>query len=267
VPEVTHRPPLPDESSSPLFVWRKAIARSDLPAVTRLVAFTLSLHMSAHGNSCRPAMATVGAEAGVNEATARRHVGDLVRLGWLERTERPGRTAMFCAAHPSCETLPLTSDATPYVGQESRETTPLQDDDATPYVAQHPSPPVPREGRTSVRTYSEDVTHTFADFWALYPRKTDRDDAEKAWAKAVTRKPPADIIAAIARTAEHWRNEGYEKRFIPHGATWLNKNRWNDELIPLRRAGNERSERNATARQRIVGIALGEERPALEATS
>jgi len=66
----------------------------------------------------------------------------------------------------------------------------------------------------------------FAEFWAAYPRKTAKDDARKAWQKAVRRAPPAEIIAGLARATFDRREF---PRFVPHPATWLNGGRWQDE--------------------------------------
>lgn len=67
-----------------LFDWRKAIAASELPPTQRLVAFVLSLHMRADGDSCYPSMATIGLEAGLGERAARNAVRGLEGAGFLE---------------------------------------------------------------------------------------------------------------------------------------------------------------------------------------
>lgn len=77
----------------------------------------------------------------------------------------------------------------------------------------------------------------FEDFWDPWPRKVSKDDAEKAWDKAIkARADPTTIIKAAAAYAERCRLIGQEKKFIPHPASWLNKKRWNDDLdavLPL----------------------------------
>jgi hypothetical protein len=69
-------------------------------------------------------------------------------------------------------------------------------------------------------------------FWKAYPRKIAKPDALQAWRRLL---PDADltqkILAAVerARSTEQWlRDDG---RFIPHPATWLNKRRFEDEVI------------------------------------
>ena len=71
----------------------------------------------------------------------------------------------------------------------------------------------------------------FADFWASYPRKQAKVQAEKAWAKL---KPSealqAQILGALAvqRQSEQWTKDGGS--FVPMPSTWLNQRRWEDQL-------------------------------------
>ena len=67
----------------------------------------------------------------------------------------------------------------------------------------------------------------FAGFWAAYPRKVGKRDAERVWAKL--RPPLSKVLAALEvwRNSGDWRREG--GRYIPHPATWLNRGGWEDE--------------------------------------
>jgi hypothetical protein len=50
----------------------------------------------------------------------------------------------------------------------------------------------------------------------------------KAWRSAKHRPPLADLLAALDRHkgSEQWQ----AARFIPHPATWINGQRWDDQL-------------------------------------
>lgn len=72
------------------------------------------------------------------------------------------------------------------------------------------------------------VADLFDEFWGWYPRKTAKAAARKAWAKAVTKIPAIDLCAAAA--AYRGAPGLPEPQFIPHAATWLNGERWNDPL-------------------------------------
>ncbi len=68
-------------------------------------------------------------------------------------------------------------------------------------------------------------TNTFDKFWEFYPKKRARADAEKAWAKAIKRKPAGEIIE-LAKAYSQGKLPAEE--YIPNGSTWLNNNRWED---------------------------------------
>jgi hypothetical protein len=73
----------------------------------------------------------------------------------------------------------------------------------------------------------------FADFWRTYPRKTGKRDARLAWAKAVRRSgDPAVVLAGARRYAADANLP--EPQFVPHPATWLNGDRWEDGPLPAR---------------------------------
>ncbi|MFF8297703.1 helix-turn-helix domain-containing protein [Streptomyces globisporus] len=71
----------------------------------------------------------------------------------------------------------------------------------------------------------------FAAFYAAYPRKIGKGVARKAFAAAVKRgAKPADLVAASAAHRDHWARCRTETRFIPYPASWLNGERYDDEL-------------------------------------
>ena len=67
------------------------------------------------------------------------------------------------------------------------------------------------------------------DFWTLYPRRVAKKDALKAW----SRLKPAQQMAAIVACAA-WRRVWATKDldYLPYPATWINGERWEDELPP-----------------------------------
>jgi hypothetical protein len=71
----------------------------------------------------------------------------------------------------------------------------------------------------------------FGCFWAAYPRKKAKGDAEKAWRKL---KPSPGLLETMlaalerAQASPEWVKDGGQ--FIPYPATWLNGRRWEDEV-------------------------------------
>lgn len=76
-----------------------------------------------------------------------------------------------------------------------------------------------------------DTDTGFERFWTAYPRKEGRKDAERAWAKLSPSPELVEtILAAVERrkTTEQWTKEN--GRYIPKPATYLNGERWTDEI-------------------------------------
>lgn len=72
---------------------------------------------------------------------------------------------------------------------------------------------------------------SFDAFWRLYPKKVSKKDAIKAWAKIEPDKHP-EIMQGLARhrVCDQWIKD--QGQYIPNAATWLNAERWEDEVRP-----------------------------------
>jgi hypothetical protein len=65
----------------------------------------------------------------------------------------------------------------------------------------------------------------FDRFWAVYPRKVGKAEAEKVWTKLSPDDALTDtIIAAVVVQARGWD----DPKFIPHARRWLYASRWED---------------------------------------
>ena len=70
--------------SRPIFSWRHAVLRSDLPPTTRHVLLTLSCHMNDAGESCFPSIATLVEETGLSNRSVIDHIRFAKEAGWLK---------------------------------------------------------------------------------------------------------------------------------------------------------------------------------------
>jgi len=74
----------------------------------------------------------------------------------------------------------------------------------------------------------------FDQFWQLYPRKKNKGQAERVWAKL---RPNDELFASImaglerAKASYDWQKEG--GNYIPYPATWLHAKGWEDEYTPV----------------------------------
>jgi glutathionyl-hydroquinone reductase len=80
----------------------------------------------------------------------------------------------------------------------------------------------------------------FVEFWKAYPRKTNKDFAEKVFAKLkVDDALLTKMIQAIyAQNKTVWKDK--EQQYIPHPSTWLNGKRWDDEVIAKPMSASDR---------------------------
>lgn len=75
-----------------------------------------------------------------------------------------------------------------------------------------------------------DVSVEFEDFWNMYPRRVAKKEARTAWNKIGANLRP-QILTALFEWARIWNARG-EIQYIPHPATWLNGERWEDDFPP-----------------------------------
>ena len=71
-----------------------------------------------------------------------------------------------------------------------------------------------------------DSSILFDQFWALYPRKTSKQSASKAFAKL----KDEDQQKAISNIGRLYSQTPIQ--FVPHAATYINQARWEDQVIP-----------------------------------
>jgi hypothetical protein len=83
----------------------------------------------------------------------------------------------------------------------------------------------------------------FDAFWAAYPKKKAKAQAEKAWKKL---NPSIELQIEMGKALEKakksrdWNNN--DGQYIPYASTWLNNARWTDEDSPRSKQIDERFE-------------------------
>lgn len=104
--------------------------------------------------------------------------------------------------------------------------------DKSPYSP--PAGDAPAEKAKPKKSEPKYKPDTFEFFWQLYPRKTSRQTAVRAWDKL---KPDKELCYAMKAALERavqspaWAEQ--DGRFIPHFSTWLNQRRWEDKGVDL----------------------------------
>lgn len=73
-------------------------------------------------------------------------------------------------------------------------------------------------------TEKEKALRDFGVFWEAYPRKIDKQDAQKAFLRGKIDSHLPEVLASLEiwKQSEEWA----EERYIPHAATFINRKRW-----------------------------------------
>ena len=76
----------------------------------------------------------------------------------------------------------------------------------------------------------------FEKFWEAYPKKVGKKVAKKVWLKL---KPTEEMLnvmlkaISICKISRQWQCD--QGRYIPNPATWLNQERWKDEVLEVKK--------------------------------
>jgi hypothetical protein len=71
---------------------------------------------------------------------------------------------------------------------------------------------------------------TFENFWSQYPKKVGKLTARRSWEK-LSQENQQKALEAIVEHRKYWAAKGTDWEFIPHASTWLNQERFEDELV------------------------------------
>lgn len=84
--------------------------------------------------------------------------------------------------------------------------------------------------KSSLVKSSNTCSLPFIKFWELYPRKDNKKKAEDKW-KTLSTETQEKILEDIPKRKEsaNWLDQG--GKFIPMPTTYLNGERWNDEIL------------------------------------
>jgi hypothetical protein len=198
----------------------------------KLVLVKLADNASDQGE-CWPSYQHIADQCEIGRSTVKLHVRELEKAGFLRREyRRKGELNQSNVFH-----LSLDGGADPDLGGGAVDNPPGAVGDlgggagAAPRTS-HSSEPV-KEPKPMVISGQDDG---FDQFWKLYPKKKSRKDAVKAWAKLA----PSDELrqTLITTLGSHCVSEDWTKdggRYVPNAATWLNGERWHDELKPATR--------------------------------
>ncbi len=199
----------------------------------------------------------------------------------LDQSENPGNTR---ENEPVAETphvvaeIPCNVSETPRTsgpGTWNRRNMEQKEQNINPQradaVEEEPDTTAPTTADTTAPRKQKPTPTRFKEFWEHYPRKVGKRAAETAYRNATKRTDESTILDGVKRYATDPNLP--DPKFIPHPATWLNRDGWLDEPEPAAATGTD-AHRFMTATERKLHTTLqaglawaAEEPPSLDDTT
>lgn len=190
----------------------------DLPTSEKMVLLVIADHADDQGENAWPSIATIARKASLSERQAQRLVKSLTKVGLLAVEEQMGgRRDMRDDRRPNRYTVILDGVTPMSPGGVVRGD--IGDVHGV-------TPMSPKPSLEPSNSYLS-VPDRFDDFWNVYPSRKARGAAVRAW-KAALKKADADTIIAAADS--YGRDPKRDPAFTAHASTWLNGERWLDEV-------------------------------------
>ena len=177
------------------------------------------------GGECWPSYPAIANRAGISEKKVRLVLSELRDagwIGWVPRRKEDGSSASNLYSVFGARSGMSGGEGSGMAYQRTNNHLELQPLELT----NPPNPP----SQTALAPIHPGVS-VFDEFWSTYPRKAGKGAAAKAWKKATKRASPMTILAGCQRYAVD-PNLPQDHRYIPHPATWLNGDRWEDDPMP-----------------------------------
>ena len=138
------------------------------------------------------------------------------------------------------------------IGEQGKNTCSSDDERGSSNQANEPEP---------VNSYPQ----AFEDWWNLYPRKQGKRKALAEWRRAIKRISRDELNSKTRRFADFHDRERTDKQFIPLPTTWLNRDGWDDELIPRAQGAGAQEPKSKSQRFLELGDRMAREMEAQEA--
>jgi hypothetical protein len=165
---------------------------------------------------------SLAARNNIGRDKVKRILDELLKCGYLERSEKQGHDERGHLAGFDYYTRDPEG-----VTQEPYKAEPYK---AEP--AKAPKPPkknIPIEEHLDSKTI--DIESSFSQFWAVYPKKDDKPLAKRSFEKALNRASLEVILAGAKRYRD---DPNREDAFTKNPSTWLNADAWENGPLPAR---------------------------------
>jgi hypothetical protein len=195
-----------------------AMKQKGLKPATKIVLYWIADHHNGETGECFPSHKRIADMAELSDRDVRRQINKLVDAGLVVIENR----ARGNGSQTSNNYVLKLGDET---GRTIRPAT--TDNMSGPLV---PNCPTHNLGINNLGKEPNILVDHFDEFWACVPKKVGKGQAVKAWKTALKKADAFTIINAMRSYAQ--QREGQDAQFTAHPATWLNGERWADEVQP-----------------------------------
>lgn len=208
-----------DEGYSSVPNW--VIRNSNLDAAEKLTYIALLNRANSEGE-CWPSLATISADVRSTIRTVSRKLESLEAKGLIRKIRRSnaekGNVSNLYKVLTYKTAPPMVNLSIAMVNE------PIPPCAILPKaMVNEPIEVLPSEVQHTLSTLDQ-----FDVIWDKYPKKVGKGKAREAFEKALKKTSIDTISDSIDNHVKFW--EGTELQFIPHFATWLNQERWSDEV-------------------------------------
>ncbi|KAA3639428.1 MAG: hypothetical protein DWP95_10300 [Proteobacteria bacterium] len=163
---------------------------------------------------------------------------ELEDFGLITRHKELGKITEFSLRlppknHPPLEGVPPIKGTTPERG------------DTTPPERGSTKPTNTKPNKKKNKQKEIDTSKGFEKWWSIYPKKVGKKTALKIWEKSKLFNQSDELIQKLSEQVERCESMNRsDKSLIAHPSTYLNQERWDDEIIPIPEKSNAISKTN-----------------------
>ena len=198
-----------------------AMKQEGLKPATKIVLYWLADHHNGETGKCFPSLARLCKVTEMGKTALIGHLDTLEKLGLIERLRKYDNNGAF--------------KSTDYVLTLKDDTLVRNTDNPCSDF----TPPLVRNANTNLvsnnlgsKPYTsskdDEVNYYFDQLWEMYPRKVGKGQARKAYVTASKKIDFFDLLPKLEAYVSTL--DGKDKQYMPHLATWLNGERWADEV-------------------------------------
>ena len=198
-----------------------AMKQQGLKPATKIVLYWLADHHNGETGKCFPSLARLCKVTEMGKTALVGHLDTLEKLGLIERLRKYDNNGAF--------------KSTDYVLTLKDDTLVRNTDNPCSDF----TPPLVRNANTNLvsnnlgsKPYTsskdDEVNYYFEQLWEMYPRKVGKGQARKAYVTASKKIDFFDLLPKLEAYVSTL--DGKDKQYMPHLATWLNGERWADEV-------------------------------------